>query len=43
MAITGWRNFRPLSGGDGGWTLGALRVWERRVRRADKAGKGRER
>ena len=35
MAITGWRNFRPLSGGDGGWTLGALRVWERRVRRAD--------
>ena len=43
MAITGWRNLRPLSGGDGGWTLGALRVWERRVRRADKAGKGRER
>ena len=42
MAITGWQNFRPLSGGDGGWTLGALRVWERRVRRADKAG-GRER
>ena len=39
MAITGWRNLRPLSGGDGGWTLGALRVWERRVRRADKAGK----
>ena len=24
MAITGWGNFRPLSEGDGGWTLGSF-------------------
>ena len=42
MAITGWREFPAFVGGGGGWTLGALRLWERRVRRADKAGKGRE-
>ena len=38
MAITEWRGISGLCRGGGGWTLGALRVWERRVRRAGKAG-----